>query len=145
MRAAADEVPLCNAAQMGRGTDTWWDHLVDVLATAGAVTERDPGGLTVVLGSDDTSMVVEIVMTQDEWDDLVSIMWGDVEPAAQHVRELVLGRPRGRRYLVYSQYNLMPSDSPALPVSPTFARLEELAAQHPDGVPGAGWYAYKPD
>ena len=130
---------------MPHGIDTWWDHLVDALGTVGEVTERDPHGLTVVLGRADTSMVVEIVMTQDEWDDLVSIMWGDVEPAAQHVRELALNQPRDQRYLVYSQYNLMPSDSPSLPVNPVFARLKELGAQHPDGIPGAGWYAYKPD
>jgi hypothetical protein len=130
---------------MPREIDTWWDHLVGALATVGEVAERDRHGLTVVLGRDDTSMVVEIVMTQDEWDDLVSIMWGDVEPAAQHVRELALNQPRHQRYLVYSQYNLMPSDGPALPVNPVFARLEELAAQHPDGIPGAGWYASKPD
>ena len=44
-------------------------------------------------------------------------MWGDVEPA-QHVRELVLGQTRDRRYLVYSLYHLMAWDSPALPVNP---------------------------
>lgn len=58
-------------------------------------------------------MVVEIVMTQDEWDDLVSTMWGDVEAAAEHVRDLVLNQPRDQRYLVYSQCNVMPGDSPA--------------------------------
>jgi hypothetical protein len=130
---------------MPQGIDTWWEHLVDALATVGDVTERDPHGLMVLLGRNDISMALEIVMTHDEWDDLVSIMWGDVEPAAQHVRELVLNQPRDQHYLVYSQYNLLPGDGPALPANPVLARLEELAAQHPDGIPGAGWYAYEPD
>lgn len=53
--------------------------------------------------------------------------------------------PRDKRYLVYSLYNLVPCDGPSLPVDPAFARLQELAAQHPNGIPGAGWYAYEPD
>jgi hypothetical protein len=134
---------MCHPVVMTRGTDTWWAHLVEVLATCGAVA-RDPHGLTVALGARGTP-AVEIVMTEDEWDDLVSIMWGDVEPAAQHVRELVLRQRRGGRYLVYSQYDLVPSDRPELPANPVFARLRELAAQHPDGIPGAAWYAYDPD
>ena len=97
-----------------------------------------------VLGSDDTSMVVEIVMTQDEWDDLLSIRWGGVEPAAQHVRELVLGRPRGRRYLVYSQYNLMPSDDDK-PHHPDPCAVGGTGRPAAGRDKGAGWYAYKPD
>lgn len=33
---------LCDRALMERGTGPWWDHLVDVLATIGDVTDRDP-------------------------------------------------------------------------------------------------------
>ena len=71
---------MCDAAQMPHEIDTWWDHLVDALGTVGEVTQRDPHGLRVVLGRDDTSKVVEIVMTQDEWVDLVSIMWATSNP-----------------------------------------------------------------
>jgi hypothetical protein len=131
---------------MERGVNTWWDHLVDVLATLGEVTHRDPGGLTVALdGEGGSTRVVEIVTTPDEWDDMCGIGGWEMDAGAQHVRQQVKDLPRDKRYLVYSLYNLVPCDSPSLPVDPAFARLQELAAQHPNGLPGAGWYAYKPD
>ncbi|CAI9403981.1 hypothetical protein HIDPHFAB_04088 [Nocardioides sp. T2.26MG-1] len=111
------------------------------------VEEREPHGLVVdARKPDETSAVVEIVMTPDEWDDLVSITWGSVELAAHHVRELVLEQPSDRRYLVYDLYRLVPCDAPALPVDPGLLRLREIATQYPDGViPGAGWYAHPPE
>lgn len=57
----------------------------------------------------------------------------------------MLEQPSDKRYLVYSLYNLVPFDSPVLPVSPDVSRLQDLAAQHPDGIPGAVWCAYGPD
>ena len=54
-------------------------------------------------------------------------------------------RDSDRPYLVYNLYRLVPCDSPSLPIDPAFARLQELAARHPNGIPGAGWYAHKPD
>ena len=131
---------------MERGANTWWDHLVDVLATLGEVTDRDPGGLTVALdGEGGSTRVVEIVMTPGEWDDMCGIGGWEMDVGAQHVRQQVKHLPPGKRYLVYSLYNLVPWDSPSLPVDPAFAPLQELAAQHPNGIPGAGWHAYKPD
>lgn len=123
-----------------------WSVLVDVLGSLGDVAGREPVGLVVSTRRGDvTRRRIEIVMTEDEWDDMVSIMWGEVEGAAQHVRQLVLQQPRDKRYLVYSQYMLEPSVDPVLPVDPVIARLQGLAAQHPDGLPGAGWYAHDPD
>ena len=84
-------------------------------------------------------------MTPEEWDDMCGIGGWEMDEGAQHVRQQVRDLPRDKRYLVYSLYNLVPSDSPSLPVNPAFARLRELAAQHPDGIPGAGWYANKPE
>ena len=132
---------------MEPGVDMWWNHLVGVLATIGEVTDRDRGGLTVELKREDGSMqIVEIVMTAREWDDMCSIGGWQMDAGAQHVRQLVLTQARhNKRYLVYDQYILVPSDNPSLPVNPAFARLKELAAQHPNGIPCAGWSAYKPD
>lgn len=132
---------------MSEEPDQWWTVLVEVLESMGSVEEREPGGLVVSARQHDgSSTVVEIVMTPEEWDDLVSIMWGSVELAAEHVRELVLQQPPDRRYLVYSLYRLVPCDAPALPVDPEFLRLQEIAAQYPDGaIPGAGWYAHPPE
>lgn len=83
--------------------DPWWERLVSSLASLGEVSRRDPHGLVIAADQgDEITIEVEIVMTADEWDDLVSISWGDVDSAAQHVRQLVLHQPRGQRYLVYS-------------------------------------------
>ena len=126
--------------------DSSWAVLVGVLKSFALVSDRQPVGLIVSAERNDgTRVVVEIVMTPDEWDDLVSITFGVLATAAQYVRELVLEQPSTKRYLVYSMYNLVPLDSPALPLGPDVARLHELAAQHPDGIPGAAWYAYRPD
>jgi hypothetical protein len=93
-----------------RGVDTWWDHLVDVLATIGEVTDRDPRGLTVSLEREDgCTQVVEIDMTPGEWDDMTSIGGWHRDAGAQHVRQLVLDQPREYRYLTYGHNVLTPA------------------------------------
>lgn len=126
--------------------DPWWTVLVDVLGSAGVVEERDPYGLVVsTRKADGTSTVVEIVMTAEEWDHLVSMWWTVIEAAAEHVRELVLNQPSDQRYLVYNCYQLSPCDAPDLPVSSDLLDLQEIAAQYPDGIiPGGGWFAHPP-
>lgn len=99
---------------------SWWSVLVDVLGSVGEVSAREPVGLVVSTRRGDvTRRRIEVVMTEDEWDSVVSIMWGEVEEAAQHVRQLVLQQPPDKPYLVYSQYMLEPSVDPVLPVGPT--------------------------
>ncbi|MDP3949134.1 hypothetical protein [Microbacterium sp.] len=93
--------------------DPWWTRLVDVLGSLGVVEEREPYGLVVCIQqADGTLTVVEIVMTRDEWDSLVSIPWGELETAVDHVRGLVLNQPPDQRYLVYDCYDLVPSEAP---------------------------------
>ena len=77
-------------------------------------------------------------MTPSDWDDMCSVGGWHRDAGAQHVRQLVMDPSRDERYLVYNLYRLVPCDSPSLPVSPDVARLRELAAQHPDGIPGRG-------
>jgi hypothetical protein len=121
---------------MERGVNTWWGHLLDVLATIGEVSDRHPHGLTVALDREDGStQIVEIVMTPSEWDDMTGIGGWSMAAGAQHVRQLVLDQPRDEPYLVYGQYTLRPCASASLPVSPTFARLQELAASTRTGCP----------
>ena len=86
--------------------DEWWSVLVSSLASFSEVADREPHGLVVTANrGDGATAVVEIVMTPDGWDDLVSVSWGVVETAAQHVRQLVLDQPREQRYLVYRHYS----------------------------------------
>ncbi|GAA5123118.1 hypothetical protein GCM10023339_42480 [Alloalcanivorax gelatiniphagus] len=95
---------------MARGVDAIWDHLVDVLATIGEVSERRPRGLTVVLTREDGStQVVDVDMTPREWDDLASIGGWHVNAGAQRVRQLVEDQPVACRYLTFSDYTLVPA------------------------------------
>ena len=120
-----------------------WTTLVDALREIGAVEAREPHGLVVLTRVDGAATRVELVITPQEWDDLVGILWGDVDAAAEHVRGLVRGLPPGHRFLVCAQYELVPCRTPELPPDPDLVRLQELAAQHPDGViPGAYWSAF---
>ncbi|TYL45481.1 hypothetical protein FXB39_17720 [Nocardioides sp. BGMRC 2183] len=126
--------------------DPWWDDLTAALASMGQVTDREPVGLVVATAQARAAMLeVEIVMTPEEWDDLVDIGWGVIEGAVEYVCNLVRERTPQERFLVYSQYQLVPHDAPAFPPNPDLIRIQELAARHPDGViPGAGWYAFPP-
>jgi hypothetical protein len=127
--------------------DPWWSALVTTLQAVGLVEDREPHGLVVT--REDTR-TVEIVMTREDWDELVSILHGTdaraVQSAAAGVRRLVLAQPAGHDYLVYTgTYELVPSETAELPPDPDLVRLQELAAQHPDGIiPGASWSAHPP-
>lgn len=126
--------------------DEWWALLVSVLESVASVSAREPEGLVVSdERGDGTRAVVEIVMSPEEWDDLVSMMWGSVRAAAEHVRDQVLSQPTDKRFLVYHLYNLVACDRPALPVSPDVARLQELAARHQGAIPGGTWHAGDPE
>ena len=88
----------------------WWDHLIDVLATIGEVTERDPRGLTVVLTrGDGSAQIVDVDMSPSEWDDMCCIHGWHLEAGAQSVRDLVLDQPRAFRFLTYAHYSLTPA------------------------------------
>lgn len=127
--------------------DLWWTVLVDALRSLGAVEDRDPHGLVLSLSKPDgSSAVVDIVMTRNQWDDFVSTPWGDVDAAADHVAALVLAQPTDQGYLVYDCYELFPRDVAEPPVDSDLLRLQEIAAQYPDGViAGGGWYVCGPE
>ncbi|UMG91484.1 hypothetical protein [Nocardioides sp. TF02-7] len=111
-----------------------WERLLEFLDEWATVTEVEPGRLRVVVdGADGTLRVVEILMSRQEWDDMVSIPFGDFAPAADEVRRAVLALTDDQRYLVYENYELVPSTTPVLPVDPEEERLAELARRHPEG------------
>lgn len=94
-----------------------WGALVRSLSAWAEVSRREPYGLVVSATRDDgRALEVEIVMTPDEWDDLMSIQgWITPAYAADHVREQILEQPEGLRYLLYYDYMLNPHATPALP------------------------------
>jgi hypothetical protein len=120
------------------GVDEDWQRLVDALGTLGTVTSTERG-LAVDLGH----RTVEVVMTPDDWEDMPVVHGGY---PIEETLELVRAQPADVRFLVYNgQYELEPSVTPFIPPAPAEPRLQELRRQYPHGIPGAGWYAYKPD
>ena len=125
--------------------DDAWDELVTGLASFAEVSPREPHGLVVSRPRKDASRaVVEIVMTPDEWDDLVSISWGRLDSAVQHVRQFVLDQHKDLRYLVYEQYRLVRSRTSSIPRDPAIQRLLDEAASQPGGIRQGTWSAHRP-
>jgi hypothetical protein len=112
-----------------------WERLLERLDTWANARELGPGRIAIDwLHPDGNGRTTELVMTRDEWDDVVTVLYGDFDQAAEHVRRSVMGVPADQRYLVYQTYDLIPSDSPVLPPNPDEMRLHELARQFPEGV-----------
>lgn len=111
-----------------------WERLLEFLNTWTTATEVAPGRIRVVLEErPGPTRVVDILMTRDDWDDMVTIPWGEFHAAAQQVREALVGLQPDERFLVYCQYELVRSVTEDLPVDPDFEPLQQLARQHPDG------------
>lgn len=121
-----------------------WERLLDFLNTWGTATETEPGRIEVVAPlPDGSTREVEIVMTRQQWDDLVSIPFGDFDLAAAEVRSAVLALRDDDRFLVYATYELVPSPTRVLPADPEEERLTDLAREHPDGI--GHWSPAPPD
>lgn len=143
-----DRVTLDRATlrRMGRSDASGWNALVSMLSSFATVTQRDPHGLVVqARRSDGSHLYVEIVMTPEEWTELVHIPIGDLDSALEFVRDHVLEQPRDQRYLVYTTYDLEPQDTPEKPIDHELLEMQAYAAQFPGGViPGAYWSADPP-
>jgi len=121
-----------------------WERLLEFLNQWSTAVEVEPGRLQVSLvTSDGSTKDVEILMTHQEWDDMVTIPWGDFDGAAQEVRRSLLGLRNDERFLIFGDYELVPSEIETLPVDPDEARLQELARQHPE--PFGRWVAFNDD
>lgn len=84
-----------------------WERLFQFLDGWSTAAEVEPGRIEVTVEHPDGSTrVVEILMTPDEWDDMVTVPWGDFDSAAREVRKTVLGLRDHERFLVYAQYEL---------------------------------------
>lgn len=115
--------------------DRLWHRLLAFLNSWSTAVEIEPGRIEVTLDRPDgLSAVVEVLMSSDEWDEMVSIPWGDFDLAAQEVRKAILGLQHGQRFLVYGQYELVASTSGSLPVNPDDTRLAELRRMYPRGA-----------
>lgn len=121
-----------------------WERLLDFLNGWSTASEVESGQMAVTVAKPDGStIVVRIVMTPNEWDEMVSIAFGDFDLAAQEVRESILRLGSEGRFLVYDSYELVPSASEDLPMDPDEVRLTELARLHPEGI--GSWVAWEGD
>jgi hypothetical protein len=121
--------------------DDGWARLLEVLGTAGLVSEPLPGR---VIWTDDIS--VEIRMTPSDWSSWYGTVMGDLEYTADLVLAKVRSAAEARiRYLVFQTYDLHPSSTPELPDpwADMNRRVEEYKRAHPDAT--FGWYAHRPD
>ena len=108
--------------------DDEWDRLLVFLNTLGSAHEVAPGQISLNVRGSDRNL--EIVMTPEEWVDMVSIPWGNFPDAAEDVRRMVLSAGDDERYLVYADYQLEPSPTPDLPPDPEEARLQAMLKEN---------------
>ena len=52
---------------------------------------------------------VEVVVTPDDWDTYLSVIWGTGDPRVTPFKDAVLATPAEMRYLVYDTYDWWPS------------------------------------
>lgn len=95
--------------------DDDWGRLVAVLDAWTSASSSDVGRIEVALPQDGGGGQVVIVMTPDEWDDMVSVRWGSFDDAVRDVLRTLRRLGPAEHYAVYSQYRLRGSATPILP------------------------------
>jgi hypothetical protein len=120
-----------------------WERLLTLLGTLGEVDATAPGRLRLTVDRHE----IEVVMTEAEWDDLVSIPYGSFDGAAGHLLHMV-GRARldDAPYLVYDTYELHACATPDKPVQAEMEadqrRVDAYLREHPGAK--VEWRAYPP-
>jgi len=115
------------------GSEQLWDRLIDSLNAWTSATEVAPGRIEVLLPEPGAERRVVIVMTRDEWDDMATVMWGNVDDAIAHVKDTLSQLRPDELFAVYEQYRLEPSSGATLPADADMARMNDLLRQHPEG------------
>lgn len=111
--------------------DRLWERLLEFLNSWCQATEVEPGRIEVaVKDTRGQAVPVEILMTRDEWDAMVTISWGDFDTAAQEVRRALITRSYHERYLIYGDYQLVASAAPTLTTDPHPGRPRDQLRQN---------------
>ena len=98
--------------------DDDWRRLVEALDGWTSASAIAAGRIEVSLPDDTDGHRAVIVMTPDEWDDLVGVMWGSFEDAVDDVVRTLQRLQPHETFAVYSQYRLEGSTTPRLPRTP---------------------------
>jgi hypothetical protein len=86
-----------------------WERLRTLLGTLGEVDSSTPGRLRLTVDRHE----VEIVMTEADWDELVTIPYGSFAGAALHLLHAISQAGAvDAPFLVYDTYDLHPSATP---------------------------------
>lgn len=80
-------------------------------------SSRDvPGGIEITFEQPPgASRTVEVVVTPDDWDTYLSVIWGTDDPRVTPFKDKVLAMPADTAYLVYDTYDWWPSHTPEPP------------------------------
>jgi len=112
-----------------------YEELVSTLNEWTYATEAAPGRIGVSIPDGAGFRTVTIVMDEGQWGDMVGPMWGSLTDAIEEVTRTLLTMTPDQNYLLYGQYNVVPSTEPTWPERPTFVPK-----------PGSGgWFAYNRD
>jgi hypothetical protein len=115
-----------------RSVEEQWVALLQALRVTYDVSEPASGRLVVTnSGRHQQPLQVELVMTPREFNEIVAIPCGSLDPAIELVLHQLAAQPADKAYLVYHQYDLEPSDSEVLPPDPALARLRAWREEHP--------------
>ena len=92
-----------------------WERLIESLDDWTSATEARSGQIEVALPhSGIPARRVLIVITPDEWAEMVTVMWGDFDSALQDVKRTLLTLQPDEPFAVYADYRLEPSAEPTL-------------------------------
>ncbi len=98
--------------------DDDWQRLIEALDGWTSASATAAGRIEVSLPDDRGGGQAVIVMSQDEWDDMVGVMWGSFADAVSDVKRSLQRLQPHERFAVYSQYRLEGSTTPTLPSTP---------------------------
>lgn len=104
-----------HACPMGKPDE--WERLIQQLDTWTSASEIAPGRIEVSVPHEAGRRQVVVVMTADEWDDMVGVR-GSFDSALKEVKAALSQLRPDDAFAVYSQYRLCPSAEATLPVSP---------------------------
>lgn len=110
--------------------DRLWERLLEFLDEWASVREVADGIEVTFEQSPGVTRTVEVVVTESEWDDYISTIFGTGDPRATVLHRRLLAMPPGATFLVYDgTYDWAPSTTRELP--------EDDA--RPDPEPGGYW------
>jgi len=92
-----------------------WTHVLDHIDQWASAREV-PGGIEITFEqAPGVRRRVEVVVTAEDWEDYLSVIWGSWDPRVTPFKDTVLAMPVETYYLVYDTYDWIPSRTRDLP------------------------------